>query len=164
MGVSSDGILAYGYDLGGEDSGWQVADTDEYGEWDPPWHRGEDSDGLEEDTEQALLVAVGGFTEPHPGYDDDAAYDSYRERRQRALDQIGVTLVAYTSGSYPKYVLAACNFSAALGTIEPIDFAALEAQRHTERWDAKLTAALDALEVRPTQARPGWLLASYYSH
>ena len=41
MGQSTDGILAYGYDLGGGDSEWKLADTPETaaladeGYWDP---------------------------------------------------------------------------------------------------------------------------------
>ena len=65
MGQSTNGILAYGYDLGGEE-GWKLQGLGEYDElpaldWYDPDN--EEGDDLQSAAERRLLVEIAGFTE-----------------------------------------------------------------------------------------------------
>jgi hypothetical protein len=162
MGVSTDAILAYGYDLGGEDE-WKVLETDEYGGllpgtggWvpDPETEEGYDLIGLAE----RHLLDASGFTET---YEDGR--DGYFGREGEAKAALGVEFETYCSGDYPMYLLAAKVLTVARGYVEDagaLIAAADEAAR--QEWDAKLASALRALGLTPAQERPAWLLCSYW--
>jgi hypothetical protein len=150
MGVSTNGILAYGYALGGPEDGWAIAEAGEYGEWTPEWA----DDDLVGDAERHLLVSVG-FTE------DDWRADGYHDRRKAAQARVGVELEMYCSIDYPMYALVAHATTVYQGDAKKIDLAALERQRDEEGWDSRLRAALDALGMTPEQQAPGWLLLSF---
>lgn len=165
MGVSSDGILAYGYDLGGEDAGWKITQAGEWGEWTPHWpnsdpHADPHADPDEADRDLAedvrwVLLAAAGFTETAP---DAPGYDT---RLQQAEQRVGVELISYTAPSYPQYLLCTHEITVHRGDVETVDFPALEARRVAEGWDTQLADALDALGIRPHQPSPGWLLVSF---
>ena len=153
MSTSTDGILVYGYNLGGDDSGWEVTEADEDGEFEPEWA---DEDGdLITGAEEKLLAAAG-FTET------DYRADGYYDRKRDAEARVGVEMESYCSGDYPMWLLAAHKVVVSRGDVKEIDFAALEAQRVAEDWDAKLQAALAVLGITPKQDAPKWLLASYW--
>lgn len=154
MGVSTDGILAYGFNLGGDEGGWEIAEVDEYGEWTPDWYDEEEED-LVSDAETHLLRAAG-FTET------DYKAEGYYDRKREAGARVGVELVSYCSGEFPMYVLAAHHITAYRGDVKEIDFAALDQKRVDEGWDEKLRAACEALGVTPKQERPKWMLVSYW--
>jgi len=155
MGISSDGILAYGYDLGGDDGEWKIEEAGEYGEWTPSWlGEDEDEEGPVEAAELALLAAAG-FTET------DYEVAGYFDRKREAEARVGVEMTSYCSGDYPMYVLSAHAITVGRGSVKEIDFAALEVARVEQEWDAKLTAALGVLGMTPKQATPKWLLVSY---
>lgn len=167
MGVTTNGILAYGYNLGGDDSGWEIEQAGEFGDWEPPWPnhdptadpdaQDEDEDrDLPEDARSALLTAAG-FTET------DREAQGYWDRHRDAEQRVGVELITYASPQYPLYVLAAHSITAHRGYFETIDFPALELQRVAEGWDTKLVSALDVLGMTPRQQSPAWLLLSYWS-
>ena len=148
MGQSTDGILAYGYDLGG-DSEWRLADTPataalaEEGYWDT------------ETAETALLAAVG-FVEV------DYKTLGYFDRRRAAQERVGVKLMTYCSLDYPQYLLVAHAIRVYRGDVKEIDMGELAEAPLVHGWDDKLRAALETLGLTPTQERAKWLLVSYW--
>lgn len=157
MGRSTDAILAYGYDLGSDENDeWSVREVDEYGSLKVPWFDldvEEDLDFSEAITDQ--LLAVAGFTEE----DDGSA--SYYERREAALDSLGVQVISHCSDTVPMYVLAAASLEASRGN--PQDATALLAADEVTRreWDERLAAVLAGLGLTPVADKPVWLLCSY---
>lgn len=149
MGMSADGILAYGYNLGGDNDGWAIEETDEYGGWEPEWSDGEE---IAECMTARLLASVG-FTETN--WRAEGYYDRKREAEQKVPE-----LVIYCSHDYPEFVLAAFSVRVYQGHTQAIDFAALEQRRIEEDWDGRLRQALEVLGVTPKQEQPQWLLAS----
>lgn len=159
MGVSTDAILAYGYDLGGDDE-WKVQEVDEYGGlldvgWVPDPETGEDFDliGLAE----RQLLGAAGFTETY----EDGRKD-YFARENAAKAALGVEFAFYCSDESPMHILAAKVHTVARGYVG--DAAALiDADAATrQEWDAKLASALHALGWTPVQEKPKWLLVSYW--
>lgn len=157
MGVSTDGILAYGYNLGGDDSGWEIEQAGEYGDWEPSW--------IDTDAEEIIDIAVViedqllasvGFTE------GDWEVDGYHDRKRDAQTRLGVELKTYCSDNSPMYLLCAHSITAYRGHVKTIGFAELDKQRVEQDWDAKLKRATEALGVTPKQAAPSWLLVSYW--
>jgi hypothetical protein len=151
MGVSSDGILVFGYNLGGDEGGWQIEEADEYGEFELEWV---DEDGDFSEGAEAKLLAVAGFTET------DWKVPGYFDRKREAQARVAVALESYCSGDYPMWLLAAHKV-VARGDVKVVDFAALEALRAGQDWEGKLRAALAVLGITPKQDSPKWLLASY---
>lgn len=163
MGTSTDAILAYGYNLGGDESGWEIAEVGEYGELDIErisWMDAADEDDEDVDfvacAKRRLLQSVG-FTET------DWNVEGYFDRKRAAEESIGVEFDSYCSGEYPMYLLAGHVITVRRGYVEEIDFTALAAQVVDGGWDAKLAAAIQALGITPKQAKPAWLLCSYWS-
>lgn len=153
MGISTNGMLVYGYNLGGDEGGWKVKETDEYDCLTLPWWD-DDSDDFASEVEARLLASVG-FTEewsPDSGY-----YD----RKRAAQAKVHVSLESYCSGEYPMWILAAHEITVWRGDVKVIDFDKLQTQAQAQDWDAKLSAAIDALGITPLQAFPEWLLVSY---
>lgn len=157
MGVSTDGILAYGLNLGGADV-WELEGLGEYGEWQPEWavFDEDEYEDMAEAIERRLLAEIVGFTET------DWQVEGFFARKEEAEKRLGLELRAHCSGEYTMYILSACSIRASRGYAEPVDLAALEEQRVTEEWDAKLNRAVEALGIVPKQAKPMWLLASYW--
>jgi hypothetical protein len=86
MGVSSDGILVYGYDIGElEDSLYGVVPEDY-------------DDDFREWVEDKLLESVG-FTE------QDWEAEGYFDRKREAENRLGVEVVVHCSYEYPMYIL-----------------------------------------------------------
>lgn len=157
MGTSTNGILFYGYNLGGGEDEWHIEEAGEYGEWEPDWYDAEDEDGPDIVTaaENRLLASVG-FTET------DWRADGYFSRQAEAEARLGVVVDSHCSGDYPIYFLAAHKITVRRGYAEEIDLTQLEASRVEQDWDGKLRAAVEALGITPKQAKPMWLLVSYW--
>lgn len=158
MGVSTDAILAYGYDLGGDEDGWKVREAGEYGELELDWLGEEDEDyeGFGE-AAMARIRAAAGFTET------DWQAEGYYDRKHAAEKLAGVEIETYCSDEAPMYLLAAKVHTVARGSIK--DAAALMAgadDATRQEWDAKLAAAVTALGMTPVQEKPAWLLCSYW--
>jgi hypothetical protein len=137
MGVETDGILAFGYDLGSEDEGWKVREVDEYG-------------GL-----------VG--TAWHDPDDEDPDFEAKMADVLERADVPGnVTVKTHCSDGSPQFILAAKVITANRGTPVPLDLSALDANAAEQCWGDQLEAAFDALGLTPTQPRPRWLLCSYW--
>lgn len=160
MSTSTDGILAYGYDLGGDDAGWKVEGLGEYDEWPSGgWYDPEVDDAdFTEAVENTLLTAHGFTLEWVPGADNSA----YRAGREAARTAIGVEAHGHCSGESAMYLLSAKAITAYRGHVETIDWPALERERVEQDWDGKLAAALSVLALTPIQPEPRWLLVSYW--
>lgn len=156
MGQSTDAILAYGYDLGGEEE-WKLQEAGEYGELpELPWYS-EDDEDFQGDAEAHLLKVIAGFTETW-----SRENEGYRERERAAKERLGVQIDTHCSGNYPMYLLAAKIITASRGDAKDIDLASLTSQPVSEDWDEKLRAALQALGITPNQDKAKWLLCSYW--
>lgn len=158
MGIHANGILAYGYDLGGPEDGWKIEGVDEYGAFATDWYDNEDEENDLDDfgsgAEGQLLIAAG-FTETGP------EAPGYYERQRAARDGIGVEITSYCSYDYPSYILAAKVIDASSGSTEPVDLNQLLDAMILQNYNEKLAAALKALNIKPTQECPQWLLASH---
>jgi hypothetical protein len=156
MGVSTDAMLMYGYDLGGDEE-WRLRECGEYGELPPLdwWQESDDEDAPDfiGAAERRLLAEVAGFTET------DRRADGYFDRKQEAERQLGVEFESHCSGEYPMWVLSAKTITVYRGYLKVIttDTLAVEPE-----WDQRLRAALDALGLQPTQEQAAWLLCSYW--
>lgn len=153
MGMSADADLAYGYYLGGPESGWNVEEAGEYGDWEPAWADGED---IVTAAEKRLLQIVGGF------WETDWQADGYFDRKREAEKRVGVRFVSVGHCDYGGWILAAHQVSAWGYSVETVDLAALEVERVSSNWDDLLAQALRVLEFTPTAAEPAWLLAPSY--
>lgn len=158
MSTSTDAILAYGYDLGGEASDWKICDTGEYGELpELPWYNPDDEDDdFQSAAERHLLAQLADFTET------DWRADGYHERIKEARARVGVTFDTYCHIDHPMRLLAAHTITMSRGYTEIINPTDLAAMPAAHDWDAKLAAAVTALGITPLQARPAWILCSYW--
>lgn len=156
MSTSTDGILAYGYDLGGSE-GWKLQGCGEYGELpELPWFNEESDDDFQSAAERRLLAELADFTET------DWQVDGYFARERDAKAQLGVKVDTYCSGEYPEFLLATKVITVHRGDVKHIDMTELAAAPEANGWDDKLQAALAALGITPTQENAKWLLASYW--
>lgn len=159
MGQSTNGMLAYGYDLGGEEE-WKLQEAGEYGELpNLPWfdEEDEDGDGFQEAAERRLLAEIAGFTEEW-----SSSNEGYHDREKAAKARVGVGFDTYCSGDYPMFLLAAKVITVYRGDVENIDVAELAVAPEMNGWDERLQAALQALGITPVQEKAKWLLASYW--
>lgn len=154
MGNSADAMLMYGYNLGGDDTGWEIVELDEDGCLDRSRLAWLDDDRTE-DAETHLLASVG-FAE------DDWRAEGYFERKQAAERRVGVTFKNHCSGDSPMLVMSAHTITADWGNAQTIDLTALAQLVVDEGMDAKLAAAITALGMTPKQQSPAWLLCAYW--
>jgi hypothetical protein len=155
MGVSTDAILAYGYDLGGEEE-WKVREATRYGELSPGWLDASDDEDFAGQAECRLLEASG-FTET------DWRAEGYYARKSEATKTLGTEIEAYCSDEAPMYLLAAKVHTVARGYVKDAGALIAAADAATLReWDAKLASALAALGLTPVQEKPAWLLCSWW--
>jgi len=143
MGTSTDGILAYGYDLG-DDFGFEYDDKNR-----PAWMDNDDESYAE--TAWRMLLNANGFTET---YGDGHA--NYFRRERAAEEALGLKLVFYCSGEASMYILAVKEIRAHRGEALTIDLSVPGNANERLQW------ALDVLGVKPKADKPQWLLASYW--
>lgn len=165
MGRSTNGILAYGYDLGGPEE-WKVRewDDDSY-TLNVPWAPREgdegDNDADEDEDEESSWEGrltgqivrawnVQHGTSYKPGDWSDG---------EDVLKLAGIELETYCSDSYPMYVLCAADPLTAYRGDAVDTTEKLAADR--AQWDEQLSWALQALGLTPKQEKPAWLLCSY---
>jgi hypothetical protein len=161
MGQSTNAVLAYGYDLGGDEGEWKIQETGEYDEIDADkvtWYDDESDDGFREQAERRLLAEIAGFTETWETRTDD----DYFKREREAEARLGIEFESYCSGDYPMYVLATKVITVHRGSSKVLDLPALMAEPAEHGWDDKLRAACEVLGITPKQERPGWVLVSYW--
>ena len=138
MGMSIDGILAYGYDLGNEDQ-WPYDDDERAADWRKPW-----MDVSEEsDTDVAILELLG----------IEIPVGEYSFSVVNAQD---FELVHYGVCDYSSYIL----------TLKDAQVSAYYEAKSVDltinpEWNKRLKRATDSLGLFPPQ-NPQWLLAAYY--
>lgn len=167
MGTSPAACLFYGFKL--EHSGnWEVAGVEEWDMWIPSWLDVDPDDdvamdaldeNLPELVEARLLAELENFRDQHPGYDIPELADDYHRRRDAALKRIGVELVDFGSYDVTMYALVAHRMRAGYGFTELPSLLELIGQEMA--WDARLAAALTALDIQPT-GKQGWFLSASY--
>jgi len=189
MGNSATAKIAYGYDLGGDADmgGWLFTYTGEgspdylKSEKDPSPHEDYDEfdedlyedakrpEGLEGhrirdfdrwDAEEHLKRVLGGLDES-AWHDSDERRAAWHKERERIEKAVAVDFVGGGSEHGTNWILAAWSASEDWGTRVHVDFAELERRRVEEDWDAKLEAAVRALEIKPMGA-PGWFVFARY--
>ncbi|SFQ31834.1 hypothetical protein [Amycolatopsis rubida] len=157
MGDIAKATLAYGYDLGGDEPGWKVVQTDDdYDQPKVPWHDPETEDeAFMEAAERRLLATLGGFTET------DRHADGYRDRKKTAKKSLGVEFVMHGDRDFDCYALATTTIDVQAGDATPVNPAELSDPADLAQRDRRLADALDALGLTPLQDRPRWLLLAY---
>jgi hypothetical protein len=151
VGVSTDAILAYGYDLGGEGSEWLVRELDESSA--PSWPWLEDGEDFLDLASSQLLTAA--------GLTESDWYAREGHLVSPAMGLLGVDFVKHCSQKYPNWVLAAHVVTVHRGYSALVDFGELDARRVEQDWDIKLARALQLLGITPVQLAPKWLLVSF---
>lgn len=165
MGVSTDGILCYGVDLG---EGFDELEPCPF--LDAVEERDEEEDFSPAEFIVDILIEAAGFTEldPFPGeeilYEPGAPdYDKWAAWYGRKLDAekaLPVEVVTHCSDGCPMYILAARpviqNARGYPETINPADLVGRE-----EAAKEAVARALETLGMKPKNT-PGWLLASYW--
>jgi hypothetical protein len=149
MGLDWDGLLAYGYDLGLEES-----IEFEFPEW---WDSdNEEGEGFGEFAEHYLVREMIGFTETWKENDGEGFYERLREAEKK----LGLEIIYYCSYDYPGYILSAKTYRAYQGEPVPIipDDLAVDPD-----WDDKLNKALEILGVKSSNPKPSWLLSTILS-
>jgi hypothetical protein len=160
MGSSARAHLAYGYDLGGGED-FKAAERGEYGEPKLPWLTDDDVEGDHDDfgTEvEKLLLASVGFTEEFTPDSD------YWIRRKAAEERVGVELAYSGHSDYAGWLLVITDSQQSVEWSEAmeLDLPAMADLTADGLWNAKLTAALAALGITPTQDGPKWLVYPSY--
>lgn len=132
MGISTDAILAYGWEIYNDgDSEWLLP-TAGVSEW---W--AEDST------------------------DENGYEEGFGDQLDRALKNIpNVGYATHCHHDHAVYILTTYATTAWRGQPVALDLTELEAKRIAEGWDAQLGHAAIMLGLEPTNP-PGWILASY---
>lgn len=146
MGADAQAYLAYGYDLGGQEYGWNV-----HNELAIERIKAEGDDDFADGVKNILLKRLVGFKV------EDRDIDKFYEKLNAAKKQLEVELVNYSSWEYPGYILAVTPVHWAFDWTPITVDIALDHQAAM-----KLDMALRALELRPTQEEPKWILAPFY--
>lgn len=150
MGTSTNAILAYGYELGGDNDGWKIAEAGPYGELRLPWLTEDELDNAEFDFAEEVMLRLA----REAGH--DVKYTSQAE------EETGLRVESHCSAECAEWLLAAKVITAYRGHPKNIDFAALERERVERDWDSKLERACQVLGITPTQGKPRWVLCSYW--
>lgn len=135
MGTSTDAILAYGYNLGGDD-GWELRDADQYGEINLDWYDPDDDD-------------------------TDFATEAMKRLRAASADA-GIKVEMHQHHEFKQWLLAAHVITANRGDVVTLQLPELAALVAAGGFDGRLARAVEALGVTPLQAKPEWLLVSYW--
>ena len=133
MGISSDAILAYGYDLG-ED----FYTEDKVEGYDVVYH-----------LTDKLLASFVGFTDEWTVEDT-----TFWKRKGEAQKLLGLEVITHCSYDYPMYFLATTSTWASRGSPERI-----ESLEVNPMWDDRLATALKVLGIEPKE-KFGWHLFS----
>jgi hypothetical protein len=141
MGVSTDGILFYGFDLG--EPGETKTSTDEADEW------------IRNHCSWAKHYAARkGVTQK-----EDESYGDFYDRRKVVLEESGCFIDHHCSGDYVMLYVAVKSFSASRGYAAPITAEDLTPLPDAEE---KLRAFCEVMGIVFDPADIGWYLASYW--
>lgn len=157
MGTSTDGILAYGYDLGNEGDGLNLISPPEWLGYDEEGERDTDED-LSDTITRRLYDALDGVPAANPEYVSS-------DMEQTVKQRYGVELVGHCSGEYRMWILAAWHVEASRGYPQRLDLDELRVAETRDDFDGKLRRACEVLgftvaDDKGQSVEPGWLLAS----
>lgn len=141
MGATLNGILAYGFHLGGVED-WQFKDLPRFDDWRPSWAT----------PEQLAEVDSGEF-------DYEAAITDRLAEGGLQLELVTVGMVTSDSSGL---VLAAYSATATGGGVTSLHLPDIFDRQEIERWDEALSRALEVLDIRPWQPHPMMLLSQSY--
>lgn len=155
MGMYASAQLVFGYDLGGL-----------RGNYTEPRVRGDlpdwvsSDEGLEEAAQTILLRELGGFDREYVWY-NDPKYPEYMKERREALESYSNVGISYYGFQYDSVALTVGNvyWGADLGECGCIDMSSLDVP---VQWVYDLERAVQALNIRPVQDHPSWLLLASY--
>lgn len=150
MSEDPNGILAYGYDLGGPENGWQLEGVEKHDQYTfPDWYDG--SFDWEDQVETLLLNKIVHFTEVW-----ESGLIDYFARKAEAKKKLGIYVVRYGSYDYSGYILATYVHEAP-------DWGACPVEISLDHSAAdKLDRALTVMQIKPKQVEPKWILGSFY--
>ena len=142
MSNSPRGILAYGYDLGGMDSGLKFSTSNNT-----------NIDFIDvEKAERIILAQIVNFTETWETRTDDQFWSRFEEAKKK----LGIRFVCYCSYDYPSYIIATQVF-------EAIDWGSTPVKPHLDHSAyERLQRACGILGIVPNEPEPSWILASFY--
>ncbi len=150
MGSHPTAHLAYGYDLGDFD-GFRITQVDEYGGLTVPWW---DDDGEEFAVQfyDALYAAI-----------PDAPAESNPDRRQAAAEHhFGVEIAFMGSDQFEGWLLIAAGSEREAVNAQAMVLDLHDMEHPPDGAFDRLTTAVEALGITPTQEWPRWLV--YPSH
>jgi hypothetical protein len=154
MTTSVEGVLVYGYELGGNDQEWRLKGfgEDNYEELERPWLK----DDFCGDAEDFLLEQIAGFRR-----DDFTTppYEEYRAAKAAAEREVGVFFDTHGHHAYSAYLIYTKRYSIHQSQGLPISITELNGYPYAE-WDAKLARALELLDLDPQQVKPFWILTA----
>lgn len=139
MGISTDAILAYGYDLGDD---IEIE------------HEEDESKG--EVLERRLLERLVGFTDVWTKEDK-----TYFERERAAKKEMGLEIIYHCSEDYPMYFLASRGSEIRANRGYPVKINPLDINDNHDHWNAKLKEGMEALDIEPKD-EPGYHLFSMW--
>jgi hypothetical protein len=167
VSMSTNGLMAYGYDFGDPDGlllrEAQKGPGNEYGYFKASWWDDENEEDAENDEDEEAPSLVERMTRRLYDSIPDAPPAEYDFQREEIVkERLGVWFEAYCSGDYAMYILATAEFCVYRGDTKVIDLDRLRDDPARGGWDEKLAEALRILDVHPLQQRPAWLLASWW--
>jgi hypothetical protein len=151
-GSTADGIVAYGFDLGGGYADWKIKEIDEEGNLKLPWLDESDGDEIEALFLDHLVHESG--TAPDP----DAP--NYSALLREAVTVLGIQVVAYGDLDEPSYLLATRSIDTCLSACVALNLAVMQSEVRGGDYNRKLQEACAALGITPLQEQPAWLLVS----
>lgn len=141
MGSVLQGLLIYGYRLGGADEDWEISGLDRWSPWVPSWATDEMRDEID-----------GGKFD----------YCTAIEKRLAAEQVQGVEVDTCGMVNYSDLFLAAWKTSATGSASVSVPVDELDTLRRNGGWDGRLAVALRALDITPQQPHPMFLLTQSY--
>lgn len=157
--MNIDAILAYGYDLGGDDDGWNIREVDDLGYLRDDWRLV---------TPHGLTLAAKLDHSDRPGTDVELCHpnlliENHAERilAGHNLDKL-ITLVQCGHLEFPRWLLACHVVRVRYSVVRELD--THRSGHLREQCDVRLDAALHALGITPIRPKATWLLTGFSNH
>lgn len=139
MSVQVSALMSFGFDIGGESSGWKLKEADAHGLWCPTgWYA--------------------------PSEQDEA--DAIARSAELMLKEVGLGEVGFLPyravGERAGWIMATWGIRAKFDQVTPVGLPWIQHERVANDWDSKLWQACEALDITPKQETPDWLLTTVY--
>lgn len=140
--MTLQGILAYGFDLGGE-SGWKIRGVQDYEPWRPSWIEHEES----------LEISAGTF---------DYETAIVEQLAERGVEGVEVVRYGVLDSDTSGLLLTSWHVCATGPRVLNIYLPDVATRADIERWDDMLVRALKVLDIRLHQPNPLIMLTQSY--